>query len=871
MNSYHDEVEPNGCASDPEAAAKVFGILYDDVDVSSTNSLSYSPSPNQKTFKNDSVIESSGAAALALTFPPVKAGKENMISASNEKSQKPLDETHSQKKKTPNKVHRGRKTLRDRKCHALCQAKTTTKLSINMSMNAVKESKKLTMTLKKEEAARLRKSRQRTKKEIEAFNAEAEKMRFEVLLMRSQINSDFSKARRDREKKMRHEQIDGLIQESLFKSEVSREHNRILREEQLSRRRESIMKRERVRKNHKEGEDKMKLEKLVEDTIYFDERQATSEALKLSKECDMAQRRKSCSFRNKHAKSIREIEKMLEQKELLAKYESYSMKWSGEKDAEAYRLKMNEERRRSLQIRNNEASKQKAVSRKIRDHDIKKAHESFELKWAAEEDAEEYKRKIDEEKRLSFEFRNSEVSKQMVIERKRQEEEFLKNHDSYELKWAGEKDVEEYKKKIAEERRQSLKYRNAEAVQHKNLEQQMQAIKMRERHESFELKWAGEKDVEEQEKKMAEERRQSLEFRRSEALNQKTIEQKTYLKEMEEKHNAFESKWAGLKDAEYYNNKLEGERRRSLEFRRSEALRGEKIEKQLKTQKMEENHGSYELKWASEKDVEEYKRLTEEERRQSLAFRNSEAQIQRAVSDLCKKDEMDKKHESFEVKWAGDKDAQFHKEQLQKERRLSLEFRNIEAKRQKDLSERMQALELQDRHNSFELKWDGEKDVEEHKKRLKEDERLSFAHNNSEKKRHQAVMDELLSLSKQKESESLYLKWAGEEDAKEYLKREAVKRRESLQLRNVEARIHREMTKNENKKQVEERREEEMLHSLCEFMPFFLNFYILPLTSLKVPKMYRSTSHFVPQQKKHLFKSTGMKQSCKEDWTMDIF
>uniref|UniRef100_A0A7S1FPA6 Uncharacterized protein n=2 Tax=Corethron hystrix TaxID=216773 RepID=A0A7S1FPA6_9STRA len=132
-------------------------------------------------------------------------------------------------------------------------------------------------------------------------------------------------------------------------------------------------------------------------------------------------------------------------------------------------------------------------------------------------------------------------------------------------------------------------------------------------------------------------------------------------------------------------------------------------------------------------------------------------------------------------------------------------------------------------------------------------------------------MDELLSLSKQKESESLYLKWAGEEDAKEYLKREAVKRRESLQLRNVEARIHREMTKNENKKQVEERREEEMLHSLCEFMPFFLNFYILPLTSLKVPKMYRSTSHFVPQQKKHLFKSTGMKQSCKEDWTMDIF
>jgi len=37
-------------------------------------------------------------------------------------------------------------------------------------------------------------------------------------------------------------------------------------------------------------------------------------------------------------------------------------------------------------------------------------------------------------------------------------------HDSYELKWAGENDTEEYKKKCEKHRRESFAFRNAEGV-----------------------------------------------------------------------------------------------------------------------------------------------------------------------------------------------------------------------------------------------------------------------------------------------------------------------------------------------------------------------------------------------------------------------
>ena len=44
-------------------------------------------------------------------------------------------------------------------------------------------------------------------------------------------------------------------------------------------------------------------------------------------------------------------------------------------------------------------------------------------------------------------------------------------------------------------------------------------------------------------------------------------------------------------------------------------------------------------------------------------------------------DERNREHKSYELKWAGDSDAEDHKKKIAKERRESFDFRNAEGKR----------------------------------------------------------------------------------------------------------------------------------------------------------------------------------------------
>ena len=71
-----------------------------------------------------------------------------------------------------------------------------------------------------------------------------------------------------------------------------------------------------------------------------------------------------------------------------------------------------------------------------------------------------------EERRDSFAFRNKEGHRQREDEAIRLAREQQMEHESYELKWAGEKDAEAYKKKLEQERRDSFKFRNEERARH---------------------------------------------------------------------------------------------------------------------------------------------------------------------------------------------------------------------------------------------------------------------------------------------------------------------------------------------------------------------------------------------------------------------
>ena len=67
--------------------------------------------------------------------------------------------------------------------------------------------------------------------------------------------------------------------------------------------------------------------------------------------------------------------------------------------------------------------------------------------------ADEYRKKIAEDQRDSLSFRNAEGMCQLDFQDEVNADECHRVHESYELKWAGERDADEYRKKISKEGR----------------------------------------------------------------------------------------------------------------------------------------------------------------------------------------------------------------------------------------------------------------------------------------------------------------------------------------------------------------------------------------------------------------------------------
>jgi len=136
----------------------------------------------------------------------------------------------------------------------------------------------------------------------------------------------------------------------------------------------------------------------------------------------------------------------------------------------------------------------------------------------------------------------------------------------------------------------------------------------------------------------------------------------------------------------------------------------------------------------------------------------------------------------------------------------------------------MKSDEAERQHESYELKWAGERDAKAYKEQMAQERRESLAFRNAEGAKHDAVMKELRSLAKDREHESYMLKWAGENDAKQYLVEQQECRRQSLVFRNAEGRRHREI---EEDMRADERRENELnekLASDCKSKHVFLCF-----------------------------------------------
>jgi len=461
-------------SSSSRLASKVFGDLVEIDDVE-TNSLSYSPSPlaDRKNFMNriDRSIEKPMPKAFSfdnidkVSKPRVKKDTKQPSNTKKKVKALPKNKVRMKKQdilpKPPPKAQKMKETLK---------AVTTANDSVNQALNLVRKAKKEAQKEIRKETSKLREERRMEKEEAASFHAEAEKTRREVLELRSQITKQFSRAKANDSRYQQQKRLGEITGEIEFKSQIFRDHKKTIKEEEDLRRRRSIAVRDKIRREKKAAQVKFRLTKIEEE------------------------------------------------------HESYELKWAGEKDAEEYKKQMAEERRRSFAFRHEEGKRQREEEEQRNAEDQYAEHESYELKWAGEKDAEEYKKQMAEERRRSFAFRHEEGKRQREEEEQRNAEDQYAEHESYELKWAGEKDAEEYKKDMAEERRRSFAFRHEEGKRKRDVQAQLDSEEHQQEHESYELKWAGEKDAEEYKKGMSEERRRSFALRHEEGKRKRDVQ-----------------------------------------------------------------------------------------------------------------------------------------------------------------------------------------------------------------------------------------------------------------------------------------------------------------------------------------------------------
>jgi hypothetical protein len=472
--------------------------------------------------------------------------------------------------------------------------------SVNPTINGVRRSKEENLKETMISVAELRDQRRREKEEVAAFNVKAEQTRREVIELRKKLSERFRQAKVDREQRLREEHLARIENEIKFKSKVHVEHKQTLKELEETRRRMSVEDRAKLRQNHRKGEERLKLLSIQEDQALFEERHESSFAGRTARLENSSIRRESFAFRNGDARRIRELFAQREAGRMHEEHESYELKWAGERDADNYQRQMDEKRRDSLAFRNAEAKRIRDFGNQQNSVAQQKETESYELKWAGERDADEYGKLMSQERRDSLAFRNAEAKRIRDLETQMKADEHHKEHESYELKWAGERDADEYGKLMSQERRDSLAFRNADAKRIRDLETQMKADEHHAQHESYELKWAGERDADNYQRQMDEKRRESLNYRNQEAARHTAVMMELLSLAQERERESYMLKWAGENDATQYITEQAELCRQSLAFRNAEGKRHRDIDEETRVKNSNEIAKNEELSAACE-------------------------------------------------------------------------------------------------------------------------------------------------------------------------------------------------------------------------------------------------------------------------------
>ena len=258
-------------------------------------------------------------------------------------------------------------------------------------------------------------------------------------------------------------------------------------------------------------------------------------------------------------------------------------------------------------------------------------------------------------------------------------------------------------------------------------------------------------------------------------------------------------------------------RKKSIDARTKIRRNKREGEENLRMMKLDEEQAIFEVRADLHKSRMEAKKAEAEKRRKSFQFRAGDAMRIRDVRSAWSENSLREEHASHELNRKAAKDVEEYKKQMKKKSQDDIKKRNKNAHEARKREENQSYRAMLAEHESYELKWDGERDAEAYRKCMKEERRKSLANRNKESARHAEVMEELRNIAKEEEAQSFMLKFDAENDAKAYVAKLAEERRKSLQLRGVEARRRRQFEEEEHSRAIESALIEGALQSDCKY------------------------------------------------------
>lgn len=449
-----------------------------------------------------------------------------------------------------------------------------------------------------------------------------------------------------------------------------------------------------------------------------------------------------------------------------------------------------ESRRRSVEARarlrtNYQSGEQKMVLERIEEERaiFEERHESsLAQRVAAQKKA--------AKRRESFSLRNGDARRIRAIHAAEEAEKQLQQHKSFELQRQANLDVDEYKSQMAQARRASLAQRNLKGLDDRQWEEEQHQNTLTAQHASYELEWAADMDAESYRQRMASERRQSLAMRNVDGKRQRDLMERQRSETMQKQHESVNLKWDGERDAHNYLLRVESDRRKSLEQRNQAARAVREKTREKASDSFSLAQKSSELERLAHKDVEDYKKHQELRRRESLSRHNKKriehAEVMAELESLAR----EKETESYVLKCAGENDANAYHDRLAEERRQSLQLRGKQVVHNRQIEIEQRDGALAQAHQDEAMRADDKKDVEQYRKECNARDRKSFEYRRKEARMFRIQQDEDHVAHRQAEEESNELESMARKDVERYVKDCTSRRRMSLAVRAKEKRDH---------------------------------------------------------------------------------